>query len=400
MKSLKIKIKLNYNQQIIVETLSNEHRLMYNYLLAYLKNNSLDFKKLNDLYKNIRNQQKLTINSKSAQNTCISLINSIKSYLSLKKTDKTAKFPYKFKSYKYFTSFMYDYNNGNGGFKLLDNNLIINLLSSSKSAKKLIINLPEVCKIISDKNIRTIIIKKEKTDYYICFTYSTPMNIIENNDNFLSIDPGLKNIVTGFSNNGEYIKIKNKTFKSKEKQIEKCQSIMDKKDKGSKNYIKLKERYNKLTKRLSDSNKDFQHKVSKSVVDYCIKCNISNIIYGDIQTKELTKSIKANNRLNKSTQNRGTLSRYKTFLGYKAKNAGIGFYLQNESYTTITNCITQELMKHITLDIREIQLLEDLFIDRDLNGAINIGIKAKVAWFSQINLEEYLRKLNRIYLNY
>ena len=104
MLSKKVKLSLNYNQQLILETLSNEHRLLYNFLLEKVKDN-LDFKQINENYKLFRQLNNLTINSKSAQNTSISLINNIKSYLSLKKKDKTARFPNKFKSYKYFTLF-------------------------------------------------------------------------------------------------------------------------------------------------------------------------------------------------------------------------------------------------------------------------------------------------------
>ena len=131
MKSLKIKLLLNTNQELIIDTLSNEHRLLYNNLLSTIKNNNLNFKQLNELYKNYRNDNQLTINSKSAQNTCRTLINNIKSFYSLHKKDKTTKFPYRFKSWKYFCSFILDYNNGMGGFNIEDNILTINLLSAS-----------------------------------------------------------------------------------------------------------------------------------------------------------------------------------------------------------------------------------------------------------------------------
>ena len=407
MKSLKVKIKLNTNQQLILDTLSNEHRLLYNQLLNHLKNNSLNFKELNEEYKNYRHLNKLTINSKSSQNTCISLINSVKSYLMLKKKDKTAKFPYKFKSWKYFTTFMLDYNNGNGGFKIENNLLTVNLLSCSENAKKLIIKLPDICNIINNKNIKTIIFKKDRNDYYLCFTHSTPIVDRNLNDNFLSIDPGVKNIATGFSNIGVYFKMRNKTFKSLEKSVSQVQSILDVKQKNSNKYKKIKKTFNKINKKLSDSNKDFQHKLSKSIIDYCINNDITKIIVGDIETKNLVKSVekmdikrKSKKGLNRSEQNRGTLSRFLTFIEYKSINEGMDFYRQEESYTSKTNCLTGEIMNNMTLSTRKIKLLDDLTIDRDLNGSINIAQKAKVTWFDQIDLEKYLRKINRMYLIY
>lgn len=62
-----------------------------------------------------RNKNKFTCASHSAQHTMITLQNSMKSFFSLRKRDKTAKYPYKFKSYKYFCSFKYT--NGVGIFK-------------------------------------------------------------------------------------------------------------------------------------------------------------------------------------------------------------------------------------------------------------------------------------------
>src|SRR5690554_4908403 len=126
MKSCKVNItnSLCSLDKLKIDTLSNEHRLLYNCLLEGAKNN-LDFKDLNSLYKNFRNANKLTINSKSSQNTCRNLINNIKSFYVLRKKDKTSKFPYRFKSYKYFCTFLYDWNNGMGGFKIKDNFLIV-----------------------------------------------------------------------------------------------------------------------------------------------------------------------------------------------------------------------------------------------------------------------------------
>lgn len=400
MKSLKIKIDLNKNQELILNTLSNEHRLLYNYLLNYLKENELDFKKLNQKYKEYRLKNKLTISSKSAQNTCRSLMHSIKSYLSLKKKDKTAKFPYKFKSHKYFQTFMYDCNGElGGGYKVVNNVLTINLLSASAKSKKLIIKLPEYCKNIN--NIKTLTFKKENEYYYLCMTYENP--IVNNNlnkDNFLSIDPGLKNIVTAFSNKNVWFNVKNKTFKSLEKQIKECQSKLDKKVKYSKKWKKLKKRFLQLNKKLSNSNKDFQHKVSSKIVNFCKNNDIGTIIIGDIQTKELPKSKISSKSLNKSSQNRGTLSRFQTFLDYKSKNENIDFYEQNESYTSKTNCLTDTTFSFkMDLSIRQVKLDNDLTIDRDLNGSINIAKKAKVTWFDQIDLKEYLLSVNRIYVD-
>lgn len=117
-KTLKVKLKLDYLQKLKIETLSNEHRMLYNHLLNFARNywyngKGVDFKGINEEYKKYREENNLTIPSKSAQNTSRLLINNIKSFYALRK-DKSnnAKFPCKFKSRKIFMPLILDFNNG------------------------------------------------------------------------------------------------------------------------------------------------------------------------------------------------------------------------------------------------------------------------------------------------
>ena len=90
-----------------LETLSNEHRQLYNHLMEFVKTTKTsDFKDIVEKGKTFRNDHVLTISVKSAQNTTRLFIQNIKSFYALKKKDKTAHFPYKFKSHKFFTSFI------------------------------------------------------------------------------------------------------------------------------------------------------------------------------------------------------------------------------------------------------------------------------------------------------
>lgn len=221
MKSLKVRLKLNYLQTLKLETLSNEHRLLYNFLLEQSKNNC-DFKSLHYLSKQFRKENNLTINAKSTQNTSRLLINNIKSFFALRKKNptKNPKFPYKFKSWKYFTTFSYDVN-GNfcGGFKIKDNALIL-------QKGLLEIELSEICKSIN--NIKQIVFKREETDYYLTFIYAEPkLNFKFNKENFMSIDLGLSKILTAFDSTGFNFSIQNKQFKKLEKQLKYLHSRLD-----------------------------------------------------------------------------------------------------------------------------------------------------------------------------
>lgn len=391
MLSLKTKIKLNNLDSIKLETLSNEHRLLYNFLLGNIKEKTLTFKELNQLYKNYRLENQLTISSKSAQNTCINLINNIKSFYALRKKDITAKFPYKFKSYKYFTTFMHDYNNGSGGFKILNNQLILRLLNN----KNLTINLPNYCSIINNDNIKTITFKKEENDeYYVIFVYSEkPSNNQLNKNNFTSIDLGYSNIITSYSNNMENLQIKNLKLKKLEKTIEELQSIKDKKTKNSIKYNKINKHFKLKKKKLSNKIIDFQHKISTYIIKECVKNNIGSLIVGDIKVKKIIS--KENKKLSGISKSTLSLGRFKTLLDYKSKKANIDYYNVNEAYTSQQNCLTNEIMFSSELDNRIVEIKKDLFIDRDLNSAINIAKKCKGVWFTHdLNFN-----LNQMYYN-
>lgn len=398
MKSLKVKIKLDYLQSVKLETLSNEHRLLYNHLLGKIKDDKpSDFKTINENYKNFRKENNLTINSNSSQLTSRNLINSILSFYQLKKKDKDAKFPYKFKSWKFFQSFTFNWNNSGGGFKIINNEIIINLLSCAKKEPNLIIKLPEYCKIINEYNIKTLSFKKENDDYYIVFVYSEKDSNknIEDNNNFISIDLGISNIITSFSNKRSNFSVRNLKQKKLQKRIEEVQSKKDKKTKNSKKHKKLNKTYKRLKRKQSNIQKDFQHKLSRIIVNECIENNISKLIIGDLKVKSILKS--DNHKINGLSKSTSSLGRFKTFLEYKSKNEDISFYKISEYNTSKMNCITKEISLNSDLKNREFELIKDVFIDRDLNSAINIANKVMGECLTQFSKEDFL--LNKMYFD-
>lgn len=418
MKSLKIKIKPDWNQRLIIDTLSNEHRLLYNYLLVEMKEHNLTFDELNERYKDYRNDNELTIQSKPAQNTCRTLINSIKSFYVKHRKDKTAKFPYKFKGWKYFCSFQLDWNKGRGGFKIDDNILVIALLSKSYKAKKLIIKLPEICKLITEDNIKAITFSKDNyiEDYYISFTYSENKNsnIELNEDNLLSIDLGYTDIVTCFSNKIENFSVENLRQKQLQSEIETVQSIKDTilskyanlQNIDEKNKIKTKKgkaykKWNKIYKRLkgkqSNKQKDFHHKLSRFIVDKCKGNDIGALIVGDLKVKEVIN--KENHKINGLSKSTSNIGRFKTFLQYKAKNEGMDFYQPSEMNTTKRNCLTDIIEFNSSVSNREFNLTESVKIDRDLNSAINIAKQTIMGECLTQDLILSKLELNKMYYN-
>ena len=382
MLSKKIKLSLNYKQELILNSLSNEHRLLYNFLLEKVKDN-LDFKQINENYKLFRNINNLTINSKSAQNTSINLINNIKSFLSLKKKDKTARFPRRFKSHIFFTSFMLDYNKGCGGFKIKDNKLELNLDSCKN---KVIFNLPDYLNDISNDNVKTITFTKENDDYYLIFVYQEESKIKKlNKDNFLSIDLGYSRLVTGCSNK-ENIKIDNYKQVKLNKYVSVLQGLKDKFKKGSRRFNKINKTLKVKKSKLVNKQNDFLHKSSRAIVNYCVKNDIGKLIVGDINVKSVIKE--SNHFINGLSKSTTSLGRFKTLLDYKSGNEGIEFILVNEAYTSKINCITGLIEFDSSLSNREF-IYDGVVIDRDVNSCINI-LKKSGQWLSQDSIKNLL----------
>lgn len=396
-----IRLKLTSQQIIVLETLSNEHRFLYNHLLAFAKTSwfsgkGADFKGIIEEYKKFHKENNLTISSKSAQNTALKLIENIKSFYNLRKKDKTSKFPKNFVSYKNFKTFIIDGNCGVGEFRLKDS--IITLYK--RKFDLISIKLPSMfCDKLTRKDIISLSFKRDfYNNYFLDIVYSTNLNsLLLDNENYLSIDLGISNIVTCYSNKINNFQIHNSRFFKEEKQTEFLHSKLSKKKRYSKRYNRIKELLNKKHKRISNKNKDFQHKVSRKIIDICSKNSINTIVCGDIKTKRLSnEKTKFKKGLNKSTQGRGTLSRFKRFLKYKSRSSGIVFTLINEAYTSQCNCLTGKREFSSDLSIRKAEIEKNIFIDRDLNSAVNILKRFKVEWSCQI---QDLLNLEKMYIN-
>ena len=181
-------------------------------------------------------------------------------------------------------------------------------------------------------------------------------------------------------------------MKSLEKNKDKIKSKLDRKKKYSNKWKRLKKTLNKKQRKITNKRKDYLHKVSKHIINYCLENKIDNIIIGDIETKRL---VSKNKGLNKSTQNEGLLSRFKGFINYKALNNNINVVMVNEAYTSQTNCLTGIKSLNSDLSIRKVNLGHNFIVDRDLNSAVNIAKKYGALWsvhsfnkYSLLNVKE------------
>ena len=366
----------------------------YNLCLEQLKENN-DWNLIHPLTKKFQNEHK-EIYSKHAQNVGKEAISAVKSFLKLRKVDNTAKYPKRFRKYSVITldanrQIINNKTYLGGGFKFVEDKVI------KFTYPEMILDLSK-CNYfdpikINKESIKQIVIKVDNGKIYANFIYSeSKKEKSQVNNEFISIDLGISSIASIYSSKGECFKYQTKRFKGLEKVKDSLKSKRDKLKKYSNHWKKLNSKVKKKQSKITNKRKDYLHKVSKHIVNYCVENKIDNIIIGDIETKRLVSKQKG---LNKSTQNEGLLSRFKEFISYKAFNANINVVKVNEAYTSQTNCLTGIKSLKSDLEIRNVNLGHDFIVDRDLNSAVNIAKKYGVCWsthsfnkYSLLNVKE------------
>ena len=203
-------------------------------------------------------------------------------------------------------------------------------------------------------------ISRENNKYYISFTFYTDIESKETTDS-VGIDLGIKDFVI-CSDGTVY---ENKRFLEKSlRKLKIQQRRLSKKKKGSKNREKQRIKVNKLYKKVKNQRNDYQHKISRELVD-----NFKAIFLETLNVKNMVK----NKKLSKAISD-VSWSSFITKLEYKiAENQGKivkidPFY---PSSKTCSNCGC--VKKELKLSERTYHCSECGFtIDRDLNASINI----------------------------
>ena len=131
-----------------------------------------------------------------------------------------------------------------------------------------------------------------------------------------------------------------------------------------------------MQRRCSNQIKDFQHKLSRKLVE---NTKANTIIIGDLNVKNIANSNKKDKKkdrsLHRAVQNNGYLSRFARFLTYKAKLVGKRVIEISEENTTKTCCLCAK--KH-DMKIWDRVIRCDFCgneLDRDKNSAVNIMVR-------------------------
>ena len=386
------------DQKEVLWALSERCRLIYNFALAerreiYEKTGrGMAYTKQQNTLPGIKKKypEYSWVYSKVLQMTLKSLSADYKSFFALKKNgDKNAR-PPSFKGKKYFTTMNYN----QSGFRLDRKNNKISFTQFYKKDVELSFSVPDYLMDGIKRVIQISIFHNHDNDkFYLSLTYEEKVKK-EYLDNGLyqAIDPGITKIVTAVNSAGKFFEVKTPRHDKYWNPI--IDSLKSKRDhclKGSRKWNRYNKTYRTCESRRAHQIKDFEHKLSRKMVD---NTKANTIIIGKLDVKNMAQSDKATKGLNRATQSTGYLSRFIGFLTYKSELAGKKLIEINEEDTSKTCCCDGK--KHdMPIWVRTMKCDCGNVIDRDKNSAVNIMVRflsQNALWTGYREVLDNLRK--------
>jgi len=393
----KIKIYPTEEQQEVLWNLSDKCCFLYNLALAERKdawklqqksikyidqqNKLAEFKKRNPEFKQVY--------SKTLQGILKKLDANYRSFFALRKNGDVTARPPKFKSRKYFQTIPYN----QSGFHFSENKITF---SHKVSDVPLDFEIDKTFPNIKQMEIYNDDPFKAKGDFYVSITYEVATPEYVDNGDYQAIDAGITKIVTCINLKGKIHEVKTpRPDKYWQPKMDKIKSRRDHCKKGSRKWVKLHENYRGMEKKKSNQLKDFQHKLSKTMVE---NTKANTIVIGKLDVKNMAQSTKQKGKkkraMNRSTQNQGYLFRFIEFLTYKAEKIGKRVIKIDESYTS-KMCYVCGKLHEMPLWKRNMDCDCGNYIDRDQNSAINIMynfLSQNALWTSFQQFAENLRQ--------
>lgn len=194
-----------------------------------------------------------------------------------------------------------------------------------------------------------------KGKWYLSGSYKKP-DVLKSDKEFIGLDWGIKTFMT--TSNGEFINYP-KTIKREFYRIRKIQSILDKKNKHSKNWEKLNKKIQKAYDRLENLKKDFIEKETTRLS----KDN-------SIAVENITKDIRSKKFICRQSYI-APRRRFIDKLKWKCEKFGSYFIEVNPAHTT-QKCCRCGKIHNLNLKDRIMDCECGNYLDRDINAAINI----------------------------
>ncbi len=241
---------------------------------------------------------------------------------------------------------------------------------------KLVFKLPKHIQVDKLQEVRIIPVFNGM-EFDIEFVYKKQVEPLSMDKNrYLSIDMGLDNLSTCYSDSGaafiidgRYLKSVNRYYN---KRVAYLKSIYDRQG------IKYSKRLLRLKRKRDFRINNYFNLAVKYIADYCIQNKIGNIVIGDF------RDIKQEINLGKKNNQNFTYIPYYKFkqkLKLKCEQLGISYILQDESYTSKASFIDMDTPANNTtfsgyrIKRGLYQTKDGLKVNADVNGAANILVK-------------------------
>lgn len=251
---------------------------------------------------------------------------------------------------------------------------------------------------VTDHHLSTRIVPKGGC-YILEIVYKTePQQMNLDKNRIVSIDLGVNNFVTMANNIGEEpIVINGKGIKSYNqywnKEIAKYRSIAK-----TTNNLDWTNRLQRLTDKRNFKMDYFMHCASKWIINYCIKHYVGTIVVGK------NNKWKQECDMGRFTNQRFVQLPYEMFISklrYKCENFGIQFIENEESYTSGTSCLDNELpIKENYNKARRVH--RGLFVSNKgikINADVNAAYQIMKKVFSNITNEIVGEHLHPVIIN-
>jgi len=361
-----VRIEPTKEQEKVLWDLSEKCRLIYNFALKERKDghkygHKIGYvKQQNDLPSIKKKYPEYNwVYSKVLQYALRNLDADYRSFFALKKNgDKDAQ-PPRYKGRKYFTTMVYN----QSGFGIKNGR--IELSHKHPSGMKLSLKMTKPYNFF---RIYQISIYKKDNRFFASITYEKPNKEYADNGLYQAFDLGsMKH--TAVNSRGRFMEFVNKRpDKYWERKLENIQSRRDHCKRKSIKWNMLNRNYNRMRRKSANQLKDFQHKLSRKIID---NTKANTIIVGKLEVKKLSRKNKYQKGLHKSMHNTGNISRLVSFLTYKAELVGKRVIENDERGTTKTCCVCGN-KQNMPLYRRVYSCDCGNHIERDRNSAINI----------------------------
>ena len=241
-------------------------------------------------------------------------------------------------------------------------------------------DVDEVVEQLETRKARATALQKENTSEYFegeTDAFEEPEQHSQNG-HYLSVDLGLHNLMTCYDSGNGRTFILGRKYLSLEryfhKEIARVQSAWyaQQSERGIK-YPKSSKHIQRLYRKKQNTVKDYLHKVTRWIAEYCKKEDIRCVVVGDIRNirKEKDMGHKTNQKFHGLPYNRLYI-----MLEYKLKLYGIQLVKQEESYTSQCSPLSPEVSKRYAeasnRKERGIYITDGVRFNADAVGAFNI----------------------------